>query len=142
MTFYEEKGDKLVKIEVDEQTEKAILEEMEEYRVVRERTIRWEKLDECREGEDTYFDYYKLTEDNYSLTFFIIIKDNHFHGVQLFHYSTTKWDAGLNEERSLCGGVLFVDGTRLGDVSSTSSYDSPNNHDDVEIEYRLEKIAK
>ena len=53
MTFYEEKGDKLVKIEVDEQTEKAILEEMEDYRVVRERTIRWEKLDECREGEDT-----------------------------------------------------------------------------------------
>ena len=42
--------------------EKKLLDELEKYRLVRSRTVYWERLDECREGEDTYEDEYSLID--------------------------------------------------------------------------------
>ena len=123
--------------------EQRLLAQLEEYRLVRYRTVYWERLDECREGEDTYEDVYSLVDtQNCPFVILIIISDDDysFVGVTLTHESTESWDAGLNREDTTLVCTLYADGTRLGSYSSKSSYDSPNNHDDVDISYFLRRI--
>ena len=123
--------------------EERLLAELEKYRLVRERTIYWERLDDDREGEDTYEDVYSLV-DTQNCPFGILISidddDYSFVGVTLMHKATESWNAGLNREETSLLCSLYVDGTRTGSYTSKSSYDSPNNHDDVEISYSLRHI--
>ena len=123
--------------------EERLLAELESYRLVRERTIYWERLDDDREGEDTYEDVYSLV-DTQDCPFEILVSinddDYSFVGITLMHKSTDSWNAGLNKEETSLLCSLYVDGTRTGSYTSKSSYDSPNNHDDVEISYSLRHI--
>lgn len=131
------------KTQLPEGVEEKLFAELEQYRLVRYRTIRWERLDECREGEDTYEDVYSLIDtQNCPVEILIIINDNNysFVGVSVLHKSTTSWNAGLNKEetRLLCS--LYVDGTKTGAYSSNSTYDSPNNYDEVKVSYSLRRL--
>ena len=131
------------KTELPSGVEEKVLAELEKYRVVRERTITWERLDDDREGEDTYEDVYSLVDtENCPFTIIIHIDDNDysFVGVTLTHKSTVSWNAGLNKEEHYLLCSLYVNGTRSGSYESKSSYDSPNNHDDVSITYYLRRI--
>ena len=129
--------------QLSDDAEKKLLEELEKYRLVRYRTVYWERLDECREGKDTYEDVYSLL-DTKSCPFeiSIIISDCNytFLGVQVRHKSTNSWNAGLNKEETPLICSLYVDGTKTGAYSSKSTYDSPNNYDDVKISYSLRRI--
>lgn len=124
--------------------EKKLLDELEKYRLVRSRTVYWERLDECREGEDTYEDEYSLT-DTENCPFEILInindKDYSFVGIDVVHKSTESWNAGLNKEETHLMCTLYADGTKTGSYSSRSTYDSPNNYDDVKISYSLRRIG-
>lgn len=122
--------------------EEKLLAEIENYRVVRERTVYWERLDDDREGEDTYEDVYSLLDANCPFDILIILNDDDysFVGVTLAHKATESWNAGLNKEHTFLLCTLYVDGTRTGSYTSKSSYDSPNNHDDVEISYLLRRL--
>ena len=131
------------KTELPSGVEEKVLAELEKYRVVRERTIYWERLDECREGEDTYEDVYSLVDtENCPFTILIHLDDNDysFVGVTLTHESTESWNAGLNKIDKTLICTLYVDGRKTGSYESSSSYDSPNNHDDVNITYYLRRI--
>lgn len=131
------------KTQLPEGVEEKLLAELEQYRLVRYRTIRWERLDECREGEDTYEDVYSLVDtQNCPFGILIIINDDNYHfvGVSLTHTSTTSWNAGLNKEEKNLFCTLYVDGTKTGAHSSSSTYDSPNNYDDVKISYSLRRL--
>ena len=123
--------------------EERLLAELETYRLVRERTIRWERLDDDREGEDTYEDVYSLTDENCPFELLISIDDNDysFASVTLMHKSTESWNAGLNKIDTSLLCTLYADGRRTGSYTSQSSYDSPNNHDDVEISYSLRRLS-
>ena len=141
MVYYEKKSDGLSMISIDEETEAKIWEEAKNYKIVKTRTITWEKLDEDRYGEDTDVFVYPLADkDNDAIDFCMIIKDGHFIGVKIYTAVTHRWNAGLNKEESISGCILYIDGKTEGTVTSRSSYDSPNNHDDVEIAYSLGKI--
>ena len=123
--------------------EEKLLTELENYRLVRYRTIRWEKLDECREGEDTYEDVYSLVDtQNCPLGISVIIRDTdyRFVGIELRHESTQSWNAGLNKKDTPLLCTLYADGTKTGSYSSRSTYDSPNNYDDVRISYSLRHL--
>ena len=131
------------KTELPGDVEARLLRELEQYRVVRERTIYWEKLDEDREGEDTYEDVYSLVDtENCPFGIIISIDDNDysFFCVTLTHESTDSWNAGLNKIDTSLVCTLYADGRRTGSYESKSSYDSPNNHDDVEISYWLRRL--
>ena len=120
--------------------EKRLLAELEEYRLVRYRTVYWERLDECREGEDTYEDVYSLVDtQNCPFVISIIISDSDysFVGIELRHKSTISLNAGLNKEEVPLICTLYADGTKTGSYSSRSTYDSPNNYDDVKISFSL-----
>ena len=142
MVCWEKKDGDFIVVDVDNETSEKILKEAENYRLVKTRTITWEKLDEDRYGEDTDEFVYPLADkENSQIDFCMIIQDGHFIGVKVYSTTTKSWNAGLNKEQSLCGCILYIDGKTEGQVSSTSSYDSPNNHDDVEITYSLRKIG-
>ena len=129
--------------QIPAEAEKKLLEELEKYRLVRHRTVYWEKLDECREGYDTYDDEYSLIDtQNCPMGIIIIIDDKNykFVGISLTHTSTTSWNAGLNKEESKLICTLYADGSKTGSHSSRSTYDSPNNYDDVRISYSLRRI--
>lgn len=131
------------KTQLPEGVEEKLLAELEQYRLVRYRTIRWERLDECREGEDTYEDVYSLVDtQNCPFDILIMINDDNYRfvGVSLIHTSTTSWNAGLNKEKTNLLCTLYVDGRKTGDYSSHSTYDSPNNSDDVKISYSLRRL--
>ncbi|MBR2459921.1 MAG: hypothetical protein IKB34_01645 [Clostridia bacterium] len=123
--------------------EKKLLAELEKYSLVRHRTVYWERLDEGREGEDTYEDLYSLVDTkNSPFDISIIIRDNDysFVGIQVGHKATDSWNAGLNREEKHLICTLFADGLKTGSYSSRSTYDSPNNYDDVKISYSLRKF--
>ena len=131
------------KTQLPDDKEKKLLAELENYRLVRYRTIRWERLDECREGEDTYEDVYSLVDiQNCPFGILIIIndKDYSFVGISVMHESTTSWNAGLNKEETPLVCSLYVDGSKTGAYTSRSTYDSPNNSDDVKISYSLRRL--
>ena len=131
------------KTELPGNAEEKLLAELASYRLVRERTIYWERLDDDREGEDTYEDLYSLTDtENSPFRILIMISDDDysFVGITLMHTSTESWNAGLNREDTNLLCSLYVDGTKTGSYTSKSSYDSPNNHDDVEISYSLRRV--
>ena len=120
--------------------EQRLLAQLEEYRLIRYRTVYWERLDEGREGEDTYEDVYSLVDtQNCPFTILIIISDSDysFVGIELRHKSTISFNAGLNKEEVPLICTLYADGTKTGSYTSRSTYDSPNNYDDVEISYSL-----
>lgn len=123
--------------------EEKLLAELEKYRLVRRRTIYWERLDECREGEDTYEDVYSLTDTQNSpvdISIMINDVDYSFVGIIVGHKSTESWNAGLNKVDTSLLCCLYVDGTKTGSHSSRSTYDSPNNYDDVKISYSLRRL--
>ena len=131
------------KTQLPNDVEQKLLEELEKYRLVRSRTIRWERLDEGREGEDTYEDVYSLTDtQNSRIDIAIMINDvdYSFVGIMIGHTSTESWNAGLNKEETPLACCLYVDGTKTGSYSSRSTYDSPNNYDDVKISYSLRRL--
>lgn len=131
------------KTQLPDGVESKLLEELEKYRLVRRRTVYWERLDECREGEDTYEDEYSLvdtTNSHLDIVIMINDKDYSFVGIMVGHKSTTSWNAGLNKEETRLICTLYVDGTKTGSYSSRSTYDSPNNYDDVKISYSLRRI--
>ena len=131
------------KTQLTDAAEKKLLEELEKYRLVCYRTVYWERLDECREGEDTYEDVYSLTDtENAPFKIDIIIHDvkHSFVGVELRYKSTKSWNAGLNKEETPLICRLYVDGTKTGAHSSRSTYDSPNNYDDVRVSYSLRRL--
>ena len=131
------------KTQLPDAAEKKLLEELEKYRLVCYRTVYWERLDECREGQDTYEDVYSLTDtENAPFGIFIIIHDvkYSFVGVELRYKSTESWNAGLNKEETPLMCRLYVDGTKTGAHSSRSTYDSPNNSDDVRVSYSLRRL--
>ena len=131
------------KTQLSAAVEKKLLEELEKYRLVCYRTVYWERLDEGREGTDTYKDVYSLTDtENAPFQIGIIIHDvkHSFVGIELRYKSVDSWNAGLNKEETPLMCRLFVDGTKTGANSSRSTYDSPNNSDDVRISYSLERI--
>ena len=124
-------------------TEEKLLLQLEKYRLVRHRTVYWERLDECREGYDTYDDEYSLTEtQNCPFDISIIVSDDNysFVGIEVRYKSTSSWNAGLNKEESPLLCRLYVDGTKTGSYESRSTYDSPNNSDDVRISYSLRRL--
>ena len=130
------------KTQLPDGAEERLLAELEKYRLVRYRTVYWERLDECREGEDTYEDVYSLTETEnapFEIALIIDDKDYSFVGITLGHKSTTSWNAGLNKEETSQICTLYVSGMKTGAYTSRSTYDSPNNYDDVKISYSLEK---
>lgn len=131
-------------ITIDKNLEEKILENAKNYQLVKTRTITWEKLDEDRYGEDTDEFCYSLVEkDKCPIDFsFVVDDDDNFIGVKVYYHNVTSWNARLNEEKVLSGCSLYIDGTSKGNVTSHSSYDSPNNHDDVEISYSLKKISE
>ena len=123
--------------------EKKLLTELEKYRLVCYRTVYWERIDECREGEDTYEDIYSLVgTPNCPFEISIIINNNNysFVGIEIRCKAAKSWNAGLNkvETPSICN--LYVDGTKTDSYSSRSTYDSPNNSDDVRISYSLRRL--
>ena len=123
--------------------EKKLLEELEKYRLVVCRTVYWERLDECREGEDTYEDVYSLIDTQscpVEISIIISNSDYSFVGIKVGYKSTTSWNAGLNKEETPLICTLYVDGMKTGAYSSRSTYDSPNNYDDVRISYSLRRI--
>ena len=131
------------KTKLPEGAEEKLLAELERYRLVRHRTITWERLDDDRTGEDTYEDVYSLVDNqNCPLDILISIKDDDysFVGVSVIHKSTTSWNAGLNKEETSLLCSLYVDGTKTGNYSAKSTYDSPNNYDEVEISYSLRRL--
>ena len=130
------------KTQLPDGVENKLLEELEKYRLVCSRKVYWENLDECREGVDTYEDEYSLVNaQNSPFKILIIINDNKysFVGITVGHKSTESWNAGLNKEEKSLICSLFVDGTKTGSYSSRSTYDSPNNYDDVKISYSLRR---
>ena len=140
MVFYEKTKNGLNIVDLNDETKEKVLEEAKNYQIVKCRTITWEKLDEDRSGEDTDFFYYDLTEEGKKqVDFSIIIKNGSFFGVKILHTSTTSWNAGLNKETTYSGCTLYIDGTGEGNVDK-STYDSPNNYDEVETSYSLKKI--
>ena len=142
MVCWVKKDGDFIVVDVDAETSEKILKEAENYRLVKTRTITWERLDDDRYGEDTDEFVYSLTEKNESsIDFCLVIENGHFIGVKVYSTVTTSWNAGLNKEQSLCGCLLYIDGKTEGTVTSRSSYDSPNNHDDVETTYSLRKIS-
>lgn len=131
------------KTQLPKSVEKKLLVELEQYRLVRKRTIYWERLDDDRTGEDTYEDVYSLTDtQNYPFEILIIIDDNDysFVGISVLHKSTNSWNAGLNKEETSLICSLYVDGRKTGDYSCESTYDSPNNYDEVKISFSLRRI--
>ena len=143
MVFWEKGKEDLTIVDLDKEVEEKILEEAANYQIVKTRVIAWEKLDEDRYGEDEDIFKYPLSEpEKCPIDFSIILKDNKFFGVKIFFENTTSWNAGLNKESSLSGCALYIDGTSEGNVTSKSSYDSPNNYDEVSITYSLSKINK
>ena len=68
-------------------------------------------------------------------------KDYSFVGIDVVHKSTKSWNAGLNKEETHLMCTLYADGTKTGSYSSRSTYDSPNNYDDVKISYSLRRIG-
>lgn len=131
------------KTQLPEDIEKRLLAELEQYRLVRSRTIYWERLDDDRTGEDDYEDLYSLVDtQNCPVKIVIIINDNDysFEEILVMHDSTTSWNAGLNKEETSLVCSLYVDGRRTGSYSSKSTYDSPNNYDEVEISYSLRRL--
>ena len=143
MIYYNKNKDGLTMVKLDKETEQEILKQASEYQIVKTRTITWEKLDEDRYGEDTDVFNYPLSEpEKCSLDFCIIIQDNKFFGVKLYYENTKSWNAGLNKEKSLFGCSLYIDGSSDGSIESKSSYDSPNNYDEVVTTYSISKIKK
>ena len=131
------------KTELPADVEQQLLAELEQYRLVRSRTVYWERLDDDREGEDTYEDEYSLTDTACCpLAISIIIRDTDygFVGVELRHSSTVSWNAGLNKEDTPLLCALYVDGMKTGKYEERSTYDSPNNYDDVRTSYSLRRI--
>ncbi len=131
------------KTQLPKDAEKKLLEELEKYRLVRYRTVYWERLEEGREGKDTYEDVYSLTDtENAPFGIFIIINDVNysFLGIELRYKSVDSWNAGLNKEETPLMCRLYVDGTKTGSYASRSTYDSPNNSDDVKISYSLRRL--
>ena len=131
------------KTQLPEDIEEKLLAELETYRLVRYRTVYWERLDEGREGEDTYEDKYSLVDtENCPFKISIIINDINysFVGIKVGHKSVESWNAGLNKEETSLICTLYVDGTKTGAYSSRSTYDSPNNSDDVKISYSLRRL--
>ena len=131
------------KTQLPDGIEEKLLAELEQYRLVRTRTIYWERLDDDREGEDTDEDLYSLVDTpNCPLGILIMISDTDysFVGIDLIHESTVSWNAGLDKEKTSLLCTLYVDGRRTGDYSSKSTYDSPNNHDDVTLSYSLRRL--
>ena len=129
--------------QLPEGVEEKLLAELEKYRLVVCRTVYWERLDECREGKDTYEDVYSLIDtQNIPFKISIIIgnKDYSFLGIEIRYKSTQSWNAGLNKEETPLLCALYVDGTKTGAHSSRSTYDSPNNYDDVKTSYYLRRL--
>ena len=123
--------------------EKKLLAELENYRLVLSRTVYWEKLDECREGEDTYEDVYSLIDTQncpFEISIIINVNNYNFVGISVEHKSTTSWNAGLNKEVTPLMCWLYVDGSKEGSYSSRSTYDSPNNYDDISTSFELRRI--
>ena len=123
--------------------EEKLLSELEGYRLLECRTVYWERLDEGREGSDTYSDEYSLTDTAkcpYNISIIITDKDYRFVGIEVGYKSTDSWNAGLNKEERRLICCLYTDGTKTGDYSSRSSYDSPNNSDDVRRSFYLRRI--
>ena len=123
--------------------EEKLLAKLEQYRLVRSRTIYWEKLDEDRSGEDIDETLYSLTDTkNCPLDISIVISDTDysFTNIILGHKSTTSWNAGLDKEETPLLCILYTDGTKIGSYESHSTYDSPNNYDDVRISYSLRRL--
>lgn len=140
MVFFEKNKNALKVVDIDNETKERVLEDAKNYQIVKRKTITWEKLDEDRSGEDTDYTYYDINETNKNnIDFSIIIKDGDFFGVNIFYTSTTSWNAGLNKESTLSGCELYIDGTTKGSAVNKSTYDSPNNYDEVKTEYYLRK---
>ena len=130
---------------LSDNVEKKLLAQLEEYRLVCSRTVYWERLDECREGEDTYEDVYSLLDTKscpFEISIIINDSDYSFVGVEVRYKSTESWNAGLNKEEKPLICTLFVDGMKTGSYSSRSTYDSPNNYDDVRISYSLRHLQR
>lgn len=141
MVCYIKKGKDMVVATIDGELEKQVLEEAKDYKIVKVRTITWERLDDDRSGSDfDVFEYPLADQDKSELDYCLVIKDNHFFGVNIHFIKTDSWNAGLNKETTRLGCSLFIDGTTKGSVSSKSTYDSPNNYDEVETTYKLKKI--
>ena len=130
------------KTQLPEGVEEKLLEELDKYFLVCRRTVYWERLDEGREGEDTYEDKYSLV-DTQNCPFQILInineKDYSFVSIDIIHKSTSSWNAGLNKEETPLLCTLYVDGRKTGSHTSRSTYDSPNNYDDVKTSYSLRR---
>ena len=129
--------------QLPEEVEKKLLAELEEYRLVCYRTVYWERLDECREGKDTYEDVYSLVDtEKCPLDISVIIHNSkyNFVGIEVRYKSVDSWNAGLNKAETPAMCTLFVDGTKTGSYSSRSTYDSPNNSDDVRVSYSLRHL--
>ncbi len=141
MLFFEEKGRKILSVTLDEQTTQSIKEELENYRLVYTRFVRWERLDEDREGENKYEEVYPLGQENCPVNHYIIVKNNEFIGVGISYSETTSWDAGLNKTVARVRCTLYKDGRVKGSASSVSTYDSPNNYDEVTKTYSLRKVV-
>lgn len=110
-----------------EDKEKKLLEEIDGYRLVYEKTAEWEKLDEDRSGEDTEEKLYTLIDpQNFYLAIFIIIDDNDFTflGIEL-RYRGQYAHFKTPEDYVKC--TLYADGTRKGFHTSTSTYETSNN---------------
>ncbi len=140
MVFFNKTTRGLKIVDIDDETKEKILEDAKNYQIVKRRTITWEKLDDDRSGEDTDYTYYDIVETAKPyIDFSIIIKDGEFFGVNIHYTSTTSWNAGLNKETTFYGCELYIDGTTKGNTVDKSTYDSPNNYDEVKIEYLLRK---
>ncbi len=140
LLFFKETDNGIEDVKLDNEVKQSIMEELSHYQLVYTRTITWERLDDDREGEDVDEKFYALGEEDCPIDYHIIIKDNQFVGVGIFYTETTSWNAGLNKQQFIGGCTLYKDGSVKGSATSSSSYDSPNNHDDVRITYSLRKI--
>lgn len=141
MVYFEKKGKKLSVVDIDKETEQQVLEEAKKYKLIKVKRITWERLDDDRSGSDFDVYQYPLSDkENCPIDYSIVIKDGLFYGVNLFYTITDSWNAGLNKKQTLSGCALFIDGSYTGSPTSKSTYDSPNNYDEVEIEYSLKKI--
>ena len=133
--FYE-KGKTILPQEAEEK----LLKELDNYRLVFEKTVEWEKLDEDRSGEDTEEKVYALINpQNLYLDILIIIDDNDytFLGIEL-RYTGQYVQDKTPEERFKC--ALFVDGTKKGFHTYTSTYETPNNDYKTTETYFLRRV--
>ncbi len=129
------------KTKLPEDAEKKLMEELANYRLVVQKTISWEKLDDDRSGEDTEEKVYTLIDpQNFAFDILIIIDDEDysFLGIEIRYKETTCLKYNLSREHLIC--ALYVDGTKKGRCSSTSTHETPNNYYETVETYLLRRI--